>query len=148
MYIAGAVRGMERGTLSEQRNPDGSERLAEMELLRLAMPRRVFTLSQVKYAIDRITWLYENRALVGGLRFIEEPPVLRFFMGRLEPFRTGRQNSRPSSAPIWVTACRRTVSENGGWRRASAAQRFAAGDRPQRTGHESQSFAPAGQTGS
>ncbi len=85
MYIAGAVRGMERGTLSEQRNPDGSERLAEMELLRLAMPRRVFTLSQVKYAIDRITWLYENRALVGGLRFIEEPPVLRFFMGRLEP---------------------------------------------------------------
>ena len=85
MYIAGAVRGMERGTLSEQRNPDGSERLAEMELLRLAMPRRVFTLSQVKYAIDRITWLYENRALVGGLKFIEEPPVLRFFFGRLEP---------------------------------------------------------------
>ena len=37
MYIAGAVRGMERGTLSEQRNPDGSERLAEMELLRLAL---------------------------------------------------------------------------------------------------------------
>jgi tryptophanase len=85
MYIAGAVRGMERGTLSEERNPDGSERLAEMELLRLALPRRVFTLSQVKYAIDRITWLYENRALLGGLRFIEEPPVLRFFMGRLEP---------------------------------------------------------------
>lgn len=85
MYIAGAVRGMERGTLSEQRNPDGSERLADMELLRLALPRRVFTLSQVRYAIDRITWLYENRALVGGLRFIEEPPVLRFFMGRLEP---------------------------------------------------------------
>jgi tryptophanase len=85
MYIAGAVRGMERGTLSEERNPDGSERLAEMELLRLALPRRVFTLSQVKYAIDRITWLYENRAMLGGLRFIEEPPVLRFFMGRLEP---------------------------------------------------------------
>lgn len=85
MYIAGGVRGMERGTLSEQRNPDGSERLAEMELLRLAMPRRVFTLSQVKYAIDRITWLYENRGLIGGLEFIEEPPVLRFFMGRLAP---------------------------------------------------------------
>jgi tryptophanase len=85
MYIAGGVRGMERGTLSEQRNPDGSERLAEVELLRLAMPRRVFTLSQVKYAIDRITWLHENRALISGLKFIEEPPVLRFFMGRLEP---------------------------------------------------------------
>jgi tryptophanase len=85
MYIAGAVRGMERGTLSEQRNPDGSEHLADMELLRLALPRRVFTLSQVKYAIDRITWLYENRALIGGLKFIEEPPLLRFFFGRLAP---------------------------------------------------------------
>lgn len=85
MYIAGGVRGMERGTMSEQRNPDGSERFAEIELLRLALPRRVFTLSQVQYAIDRIQWLYENRALIGGLKFIEEPPVLRFFMGRLAP---------------------------------------------------------------
>jgi tyrosine phenol-lyase len=56
-----------------------------MELLRLAMPRRVFTLSQVKYAVDRIGWLYENRELVGGLRFVEEPKVLRFFFGRLAP---------------------------------------------------------------
>ena len=85
MYIAGGVRGMERGTLSEQRNPDGSEHLSEFELLRLALPRRVFTLSQVKYAIDRITWLYENRKLIGGLKFTEEPAVLRFFMGRLAP---------------------------------------------------------------
>lgn len=84
-YIAGGIRGMERGTLSEQREPDGSERLAEMELLRLALPRRVFTLSQVRYAIDRIDWLYQNRHLVGGLRFVEEPDVLRFFYGRLEP---------------------------------------------------------------
>jgi tryptophanase len=51
---------MERGTMSEQRNPDGSEVFSNMELLRLAMPRRVFTLSQVKYAVDRIAWLYEN----------------------------------------------------------------------------------------
>jgi len=85
VFIAGGVRGMERGTMSEQREEDGSERLAEMELLRLAMPRRVFTLSQVKYAVDRIVWLYENRALVGGLKFIEEPKTLRFFFGRLVP---------------------------------------------------------------
>jgi tryptophanase len=85
MYVAGGIRGMERGTISEQRNPDGSERLAEIELLRLALPRRVFTLSQVKYAIDRILWLYENRKLIGGLKFVEEPAVLRFFVGRLAP---------------------------------------------------------------
>ena len=76
---------MERGTMSEQRDENGIEPLSNMELLRLAMPRRVFTLSQVKYAVDRIGWLYENRELVGGLRFVEEPKVLRFFFGRLAP---------------------------------------------------------------
>ncbi|MEY6431121.1 tryptophanase [Thioalkalicoccus limnaeus] len=85
LYLVSGVRGMERGTLSEQRNADGSERYSDMELLRLALPRRVFTMSQVKYAIDRIVWLYEHRALVGGLRFVEEPELLRFFFGRLAP---------------------------------------------------------------
>ena len=85
MYIGSGVRGMERGTLSEQREPDGTEPLAQMELLRLALPRRVFTLSQVDYAIDRIRWLYSNRRLVGGLRWVEEPEILRFFYGRLAP---------------------------------------------------------------
>jgi tyrosine phenol-lyase len=85
VYIAGGIRGMERGTLSEQRNPDGSEPMASMELVRLALPRRVFTLSQVKYAIDRITWLHENRKIVGGLEWVEEPEILRFFFGRLRP---------------------------------------------------------------
>jgi tryptophanase len=56
-----------------------------MELLRLAMPRRVFTLSQVKYAVDRICWLYENRRLIGGLTFVDEPKILRFFFGKLKP---------------------------------------------------------------
>lgn len=84
-YIAGGIRGMERGTISEEREPDGSERMAAVELLRLAVPRRVYTLSQVKYAIDRIIWLYQNRDLIGGLKFVEEPKVLRFFFGRLEP---------------------------------------------------------------
>ena len=84
-FIASGVRGMERGTLSEQRNEDGSEHLAEMELLRLAIPKRVFTLSQVKYTADRISWLFANRHLIGGLEFIEEPSVLRFFFGRLKP---------------------------------------------------------------
>ena len=85
LYIASGVRGMERGTMSEQRNPDGSEEISNMELLRLAVPRRVFTLSQIKYVIDRLEWLYENRNLVEGLTFVEEPKTLRFFFGRLEP---------------------------------------------------------------
>ena len=72
LYIAGGIRGMERGSLSEQRNPDGSEHYAELELVRLACPRRVFTLSQVKYCAGRVKWE-------------EEPEVLRFFFGKLRP---------------------------------------------------------------
>ncbi|OPX88836.1 MAG: Tyrosine phenol-lyase [Pelotomaculum sp. PtaB.Bin104] len=85
LYIASGVRGMERGTLSEQRDENGNEHYANMELLRLALPRRVFTLSQVKYAVDRIGWLYENRSLIGGLSFVDEPKILRFFFGILSP---------------------------------------------------------------
>lgn len=84
IYIVSGARGMERGTLSEEKNPDGSEHIASCELVRLALPRRVFTLSQVRYIADRIAWLYENRELIGGLRFVEEPKVMRFFIGRLE----------------------------------------------------------------
>ena len=85
IYIISGARGMERGTVSEQRNKDGSEHIASCELVRLALPRRVFTLSQVRFIADRIVWLYENRHLIGGLRFTEEPEVMRFFIGRLEP---------------------------------------------------------------
>ena len=85
LYLCSGVRGMERGTVSSVRDENGKEILADVELVRLACPRRVFTLSQIKYVIDRLEWLYENRHLIGGLRFTYEPPVLRFFMGGLEP---------------------------------------------------------------
>ena len=84
IYIVSGVRGMERGTLSEEKNPDGSEHIASCELVRLALPRRVFTLSQIRFIADRLAWLYENRHLIGGLEFVEEPPVMRFFIGRLK----------------------------------------------------------------
>ena len=84
LFIAGGIRGMERGTMSEQRNPDGSEPFAELELLRMAVPRRVYTLSQIKYAADRVKWVWDNRKLIGGFEWTEEPPVLRFFFGRMK----------------------------------------------------------------
>lgn len=85
LYIISGCRGMERGTISSVRDANGDDLLADVELLRLAFPRRVFTLSQTKFVLDRLTWLYQNRELVGGLKFVEEPAVLRFFNGRLEP---------------------------------------------------------------
>ncbi|MCQ4873844.1 tryptophanase [Butyricimonas paravirosa] len=84
-YLISGVRGMERGTISSVRDEQGKEILADLELLRLALPRRVFTLSQIKYVSDRMQWLFDNRHLIGGLQFVYEPPVLRFFMGSLIP---------------------------------------------------------------
>ncbi len=84
-YIISGCRGMERGTISSIRDENGNDILADLELMRLAFPRRVFTLSQTEYLIDRLNWLFQNKELVGGLKFVEEPPVLRFFTGRLEP---------------------------------------------------------------
>lgn len=85
LFIISGIRGMERGTISSIRDENGDDILADVELLRLAFPRRVFTLSQTKFVIDRVKWLYDNRDLVGGLEWVEEPPLLRFFMGRLKP---------------------------------------------------------------
>ena len=84
LYIAGGIRGMERGTLSEQRNPDGTEPYSELELMRLAVPRRLYTLSQLTYVAVRVIWVWDNRELIGGLEWVEEPSVLRFFFGRLK----------------------------------------------------------------
>jgi tyrosine phenol-lyase len=85
LFIISGIRGMERGTISSVRDENGDDVLADMELLRLAFPRRVFTLSQTMFLIDRVNWLFQNRDLVGGLKFVEEPALLRFFNGLLAP---------------------------------------------------------------
>lgn len=84
IYIVSGVRTMERGTISMDRDKDGNEVYSDIELTRIAIPRRVYTMSQIEYAVDRLNWLYKHRDLIGGLKFVEEPPVLRFFFGKLE----------------------------------------------------------------
>lgn len=85
LYICSGIRCMERGTLSESRKNNGDENFSKMELIRIALPRRVFTLSQIIYAIDRIKWLYDNKDLINGLSFYDEPQNLRFYFGKLKP---------------------------------------------------------------
>lgn len=85
IYLASGARPMERGTVSTDRDKDGKEVMADLELARLAVPRRVYTMAHMEYVADRLEWLYKNRELIGGLKFIEEPPVLRFFFGRMAP---------------------------------------------------------------
>jgi len=84
LYIASGIRSMERGSVSMDRDKDGKDVPADVELTRIAMPRRVYTVSHIDYAIDRIQWLYKHRELVKGLKWVSEPPVLRFFFGRME----------------------------------------------------------------
>ncbi len=83
-YLVSGARSMERGTVSMDRDKAGNEVPSDLELARFAVPRRVYTVSQIEYVVDRLTWLYKHRELVGGLNFIEEPPVLRFFFGKME----------------------------------------------------------------
>lgn len=83
VFLASGIRTMERGTVSMDRDQNGNELASDLELVRFAVPRRVYTMSHMEYAVDRISWLYKNRKLVKGLKFTEEPPVLRFFMGRM-----------------------------------------------------------------
>lgn len=86
LFLVSGIRGMERGTISTDRDVvTKKEQPSELELIRLAVPRRVFSLSHMKFLIDRMNWLFKNRTLIGGLEFTEEPTVLRFFFGRLKP---------------------------------------------------------------
>ena len=74
IYIASGARGMERGGIDEPWDDADVEPYGAMELVRLAVPRRVYTVSQMNYLIDRICWLYDNRELIGGLKFETEGP--------------------------------------------------------------------------
>ena len=85
LYRVSGIRSMERGTVSMDRDKEGRDVMADVELTRIAIPRRVYSISHIEYAIDRINWLSKHGALVKGLKFVYEPPVLRFFGGRLEP---------------------------------------------------------------
>ena len=85
VFIGSGIRGMERGSVSMDRDEEGRDVPSDLELVRLAVPRRVYTMSHYQYAADRLEWLYKHRRLIGGLDFYEEPPVLRFFAGRLKP---------------------------------------------------------------
>ena len=85
LYLVSGMRSMERGTISMERDQERNEVYSDLELTRLALPRRVYTLSHIEYMVDSINWLFGHRNLVGGLKFVEEPPVLRFFVGKLAP---------------------------------------------------------------
>jgi len=105
IYIASGVRSMGRGTISMDRDAQGNDVFSDLELARLAVPRRTYTLSQIEYAVDRIAWLFKHRDLVQGLKFIQEPPVLRFFFGRLQALNGWAERLAAAFEAEFGTAC-------------------------------------------
>ena len=85
LYLAGGIRGVEIGSVMFGRKPDGSEEPAPMELVRLAIPRRVYTQSHIDYVAEVIADVAARARDLAGYRIVQEAPSLRHFTARFEP---------------------------------------------------------------
>jgi tyrosine phenol-lyase len=106
LYVAGGVRAMERGIVSGQH---GAEPYDGLELVRLTIPRRVYTEEHLRYVADVVDSTFTRRRLVPGLRMTYEPEHLRFFQARFEPLGAflddeGAPLGAPSSSSIEVAS--------------------------------------------
>jgi tyrosine phenol-lyase len=85
LYIDSGVRSMERGIVSAGRDPKtGDNRHPKLELVRLTIPRRVYTQAHMDVVAESVLEVYEQREQARGLRFVYEPKYLRFFQARFE----------------------------------------------------------------
>lgn len=86
LYVDSGVRAMERGIISAGRDPQsGKNRKPKLELVRLTIPRRVYTDRHMDVVAYSVKHLYANRDQIKGLKMVYEPPTLRFFTARFEP---------------------------------------------------------------
>lgn len=86
LYVDSGVRGMERGAVSAGRDPKtGEHRFPKLELVRLTIPRRVYTQAHMDVTAESIIDLFEKRDGIRGLSFTYEPRHLRFFRARFAP---------------------------------------------------------------
>jgi len=86
LYVESGVRTMERGVVSAGRDPDsGEHRYPRLELVRVTIPRRVYTSQHLDVVANAAENLYRKRENISGLKFVYEPSVLRFFTARFEP---------------------------------------------------------------
>ena len=86
LYEEGGIRGVEIGSLMFGKYDEQGELIpSQMELVRLAIPRRVYTQSHIDYVAEVILEVYANRTKFGGLRILEETPLLRHFTAKMEP---------------------------------------------------------------
>jgi tryptophanase len=84
LYLEGGIRGVEIGSVMfGRRLPDGTERYHDLELVRLAFPRRMYTQSHFDYAAEVICELKQKAAAVRGVRLVKQAPQLRHFSAEL-----------------------------------------------------------------
>ncbi len=84
LYLDSGVRTMERGAVSAGRDENGVERRPRLELVRLTIPRRVYTQAHMDVTAESVYCVYEERERIRGLRMVYEPKLLRFFQARFE----------------------------------------------------------------
>jgi tyrosine phenol-lyase len=83
IYLEAGVRSMERGNLSAGRDPEtGQNRRPRLELVRLTLPRRVYTQAHMDVTSEAVAEVFDSRNAVRGLTLIYEPKYLRFFQAR------------------------------------------------------------------
>ena len=85
LYLTGGIRCAEIGSFMFARQPDGSEKPAAMELVRLAMPRRVYTQSHADYLVECFEEIHSTRDTMKGLEIVWEASALRHFTAKLRP---------------------------------------------------------------
>jgi tryptophanase len=85
LYVEAGIRGAEIGTVMFGLRPDGVERPGPMDLVRLAIPRRVYTQSHVDYVAEAVIAVAASRADLRGYRIVAAPKTLRHFTAAFEP---------------------------------------------------------------
>ena len=86
LYLEAGIRTMERGNVSAGRDPlTGKNRRPALELVRLTLPRRVYTQAHMDVVAESVVRVFENRDRIKGLKMVYEPEYLRFFQARFEP---------------------------------------------------------------
>jgi len=85
LYVEAGVRGVEIGTVMFGLHPDGTETPAAMDLVRLAIPRRVYTQSHIDYVAEAVAAVGRQRDQLRGYRITTPPAALRHFTARFEP---------------------------------------------------------------
>lgn len=113
LFAESGVRAMERGIVSAGRRADGDHNRPALELVRLTIPRRVYTNSHMDVVADAVIALHRRREEIRGLRFTYESPTLRFFTSRFEPLTQAATTTAAAMTPLATASALATSGASG-----------------------------------